>query len=91
MLSPGRRNLIHLINAKAAALFFIAGLLSCTANFCRYAALSLIPASVVTPIVATSPVFLLIFSYLFNRKLEIFSRPVIIGTIIVVLGTILLV
>jgi len=91
LVSPGRRQLISRINTKAAGLFFLGGLFSCTANFCRYAALKLIPASVVTPIVATSPVFLLIFSYLFNRNLEIFSRPVIIGTMIVVVGTVLLV
>ena len=90
MASPGRRQLISRITGKAVGLFFIAGLFSCTGNFCRYAALNLIPASVVTPIVATSPVFLLIFSYIFNRNLEIFSRPVIIGTVIVVVGTILL-
>lgn len=91
MVSPGRRQLIRRITGRAVGLFFIAGLFSCAANFCRYAALKLIPASAVTPIVATSPVFLLIFSYMFNRSLEIFSRPVIIGTVIVVVGTVLLV
>jgi uncharacterized membrane protein len=54
-------------------------------------ALGLAPASVVAPLVSITPVFLLVFSFLFNRKLEIFSRSVIIGTVTVVMGTILLI
>lgn len=76
---------------SAGVLFFSAGLLSFIANLVRYVALGLAPASIVTPLVATEPVFVMMLSFLFNRKLEIFSRPVIIGTIIVVAGTILLV
>jgi len=91
LINPIRRTSIVHITGKAAGLFFIAGLLSCTANLVRYVALSLAPASVVTPLVSSSAVFLLIFSFLFNRKLEIFSIPVIIGTVTVVIGTILLV
>jgi len=85
------RTAVIQMKAGAAGLFLFAGLLSCAANLLRYAALNLAPASVVTPLVAISPVFLLAFSYLFNRKLEIFSKPVIIGTGTVVIGTILLI
>ena len=53
-------------------------------------ALSLAPASVVAPLVSISPVFLLFFSFLFNRNLEIFSLPIIIGAVTVVIGGILI-
>jgi uncharacterized membrane protein len=91
MASPEKRISITAISGKAAGLFFAAGLLSFGANLTRYIALSLGPASVITPLVATSPVFLLVFSFVFNRNLEIFNTTVIVGTIAVVAGTILIV
>lgn len=88
-LPQKRSSLVHMTGA-ASALFFIAGLLSFAANLFRFVALNLAPASVVAPIISTSPVFLLILSFLFNRKIEIFSRPVVIGAVAVVIGTIIL-
>ena len=75
----------------AASLFFIAGLFAFFANLARYTALSMAPASVVVPLVSITPVFLLFFSFIFNRNIEIINRSVIIGTIAIVIGTILVV
>lgn len=86
-----RRSSFVDITGKAAMLFFIGGLLSFTAHLFRYSALGLAPASVVAPIVSTAPVFTLVLSFLFNRKIEIFSSPVIAGTVMVVIGTIILI
>ena len=86
-----RRTSIAQITGKAAGMFLIGGLLGWTANLFRFIALSMAPASVVSPLVSTYPVFVLVFSYFFNRNLEIFSKPVIIGTVIVVIGSIVLV
>lgn len=91
LLNPGRRTALVHFTGKAAGLFFISGLFSSSGNIIRFAALGLAPASVVVPLFSISPVFLLVFSFLFNRKLEIFSMPVIIGVITVVIGTILLI
>jgi drug/metabolite transporter (DMT)-like permease len=91
LLNRQRRAAFTRMTGKAAGLFFIAGLFSCTANLFRYVALGLAPASVVTPLVSIQPVFGLFFAFLFIRQLEIFSKPVIIGTITVVIGTILIV
>lgn len=91
LLNRRRRTAFTHITAQAAGLFFSAGLLSFAANLVRYVALSMAPASVVTPLVSTEPVFVLTLSFIFNRRLEIFSRQVIIGTATVVLGSILLV
>jgi drug/metabolite transporter (DMT)-like permease len=76
---------------RAIGLFLFVGLFAALANLFRFTALHLAPASVVSPLSSISPVFLLILSFLFNRQLEIFSRPVIIGTITVFIGSILLV
>jgi uncharacterized membrane protein len=91
LVNPKRRKSANEINAKAGVLFFSSGLLSFIANLGRYVALGLAPASIVTPLFSTSPVFVLLFSFVFNRNLEIFSLPVLIGVVTVVIGSILLV
>jgi drug/metabolite transporter (DMT)-like permease len=91
LLNQRTRSSISAVSGKAAGLFFMAGLLSFSANFVRYLALKLAPASVVTPLASTVPVFVLIFSFIFNRKLEIFNARVVVGTISVVIGTLFLV
>lgn len=91
LVNNRRRSSILQITRTAIGLFFIDGLLSFTAHVFRYMALSLAPASVVSPIVSTSPVFLLVLSFLFNRKIEVFNSSVIIGTVTVVIGTVILI
>ena len=72
-------------------LFCLIGVLSAIAQLMRYMALSLAPASVVSPLLTMTPVFVVVLSFLVNRKLESFSTPVIVGTVVVVVGSILLV
>ncbi len=91
LLNRRRRTALTHITGQAAGLFFTAGLLSFAANLARYVALSLAPASVVTPLVSIEPVIVLALSFIFNRRLEIFSRQVVVGTLTVLIGTILLV
>lgn len=91
LLNRKRRTAFVNMGKKTAGLFFLAGGFSCTANLFRYIALGFAPASVVTPLVSIQPVFGLIFAFMFNRKIEIFSRPVIIGTIAVVIGTLMII
>ncbi|MDF1590126.1 MAG: EamA family transporter [Desulfobacterales bacterium] len=91
LLKQKTRISISATSGRAAGFFFAAGFLSFVANFVRYIALDLAPASVVTPLASTVPVFVLIFSFAFNRKLEIFNPRVVIGAISVVIGTLFLV
>jgi drug/metabolite transporter (DMT)-like permease len=91
LINRKRRSSLMRMTGRAALQFFIGGFLSCVANLLRYLALDIAPASVVTPLVSITPVFGLFFAFLLNRKIEIFSKPVIIGTVTVVLGTILLI
>ena len=79
------------MSGGAAGYFCLSGLIASVANLLRYTALSLGPASVVVPIIATSPVFVLLLSFIFNRKIEVFGMNIIIGMITVVAGGILLV
>jgi len=91
LLVPGRRAAFSHLSGSIIGLYCIVGFLSGLANIFRFQALNLAPASVVTPLLSTTPIFLLTFSFLLNRKLEVFTLPVIIGTAAVVLGTLCLV
>ncbi|MFC1980020.1 EamA family transporter [Chloroflexota bacterium] len=90
MLSDSSRTRLHSTKGMALLLFCPAGLLSATAQLLRYIALSMGAASVVQPVFSLSPLFLLTLSFLFNRKLEVFSAPVIVGIIAVLIGAILI-
>jgi len=91
LMGRQRRTAVEQLTAPAAVLFFSAGLFSFSANLVRYLALSFAPASVVAPLVSTEPIFMMMLSFIFNRQLEIFNRPVIFGSALVVTGTIILV
>ena len=75
---------------RVVGLYCVVGLFAGIANLFRFLALNLSPASVITPLLSTTPVFLLMLSFVFNRKLEIFNAQVLIGTLAVVIGTIFL-
>jgi drug/metabolite transporter (DMT)-like permease len=79
------------MEGQAFRLFILVSLLAGTAQLLRYMALDTTPISVVAPLFGTTPIFQLVLAFLFNRKLEVFSKPIIIGTIAVVIGSILLV
>ena len=91
LLNRDRRNSFSQLSWKIIGLYCIVGLLAGIANMFRFLALNLSPASVVTPLLSTTPVFLVALSFLLNRKLEVFNLPVIVGTVAVVIGAILLV
>ena len=55
----------------------------------NYSALFVAPVVVVIPIIQMSPVFVTIFSYMFLQDLEHVNRILVIGTIIVVVGAIM--
>jgi len=91
LLRPGGRNSFFQLSRKIIWLYGIVGIWGGIANLFRFLALNLSPASVVTPLLSTTPVFLVALSFLLNRKLEVFNLPVIVGTVAVVIGAILLV
>ncbi|MFC1980226.1 EamA family transporter, partial [Chloroflexota bacterium] len=90
LVNHNRRVAISNMKVGTIGLFVLSGLFMGATQLARYTALSMAPASIVEPIFAIAPVFVLTLSFLFNRKLEVFSAPVIAGTIAVIIGAILI-
>ena len=78
------------ISGEAAKWFCWAGFFVGVSQLLRYIALSFAPVSVVSPIQRLSLVFRLVFSYMLNREYEIFDSRMILGTIVSLLGAVLL-
>lgn len=69
--------------------FLLAGLFSALGPVLLYAALQRESLVVIAPLAATTPLFVLLMSYLFIRADEIFTRPVLAGTFATVAGVVL--
>ena len=85
------RATINGLSFRITAFFCVSGMFSATAQLLRYVALSLGAASVVAPVFSLSPILILLLSFLFNRKLEVFGIQVVTGVFTAVVGTLLLV
>ena len=85
-----RDQLSHLSFADALVPLLIAGIFASVGQLFRYLALAFSPASVVTPLICTSAIFIIILSFLLNRRIEVFTPRVIIGIVLAVAGTFLL-
>jgi uncharacterized membrane protein len=85
-------NLRHARNVSPsdAKWFGLAGLFVGLSQMLRYMALSVAPVSVVTPIQRLSLIFRLIFSWLMNRELEVFSGKIFVGTVLSLTGVVFL-
>lgn len=79
-----------LYSHKAIIILAIGGVLSGIAQISRYSALQVAPVVLVASIVATAPLGTMIFSFLFNKKHEILNRKLVLGSIITVVGVILI-
>lgn len=90
LFRKGKRDTLTTMKRNALGFFLLSGLFTGVAQLFRYYALSVGPASVVAPVFATSPIFALFLAFIFNRKLEMFSVSVIVGTIVVIIGAVLL-
>ncbi|MCS7135814.1 MAG: DMT family transporter [Nitrososphaerota archaeon] len=77
------------VDVKAKNYFLIGAFLVTTGQLTRYVALANAPVSLASPVINTHPLFTLILSYIFNRKLEVFDWKVLVGTPLVVIALIL--
>ena len=68
----------------------IGGIFVATGQLFNYTALGYSPASMVAPIISTHVLFVFLFSFLFNRQIEVFTPRVISGMLVTVAGTFLL-
>jgi uncharacterized membrane protein len=76
---------------RGGVLFFLfAGLMLNVIIFLLFEALRLGSVSTVVPIISTSPLFTVIFSYLFLRDVERLTPMTVVGTILAVVGIVLI-
>lgn len=76
-------------NPGSTAFLALSGLTMTIGTMALYSALSIAPAVVVTPLGVTSPLFTLLGTYLFLRRLEKVTYQVVVGCLMVVVGGIL--
>ena len=73
-----------------ALIGILTGLSVLAGQLFRYTALGYSPVSVVQPLIGTSVLFVLLLSFMVNRKIDVFNFRVIIGILVIVLGTFLI-
>ncbi len=84
-----RRELVH-ADKKPFQLALISGLTANIAQLLKYLALEYGSVIIVTLLSRTTPLWVLLISFVFNRKLESFSRWVLLGNALLIIGTILI-
>ncbi len=90
VVALGQVRHVAAVGSEPLGWFGFAGLLVFLSQMCRYMALALIPVSVVAPIMRVQVLFRIYFAWLFAREHEAFDANVIAGTVISMLGAILL-
>lgn len=85
LLAAGRRD-AFVCRGRSLGYFVAAGLAENTAVFLNVMALGMGAVSVVAPLYASTPIFVLLLSFFFLRGLETLSRRLVIGTVLTVLG-----
>ena len=83
-----RNELLH-ADRESFHLGLISGMTSNIAQLLKHLALGYGSVIVITLPSRTTPLWMLLISYLFNRKLESFSRWVLLGNTLLIIGTIL--
>lgn len=89
MLGKGMREQVGRLNRSMVVPIIIGGFCVGMAHLLRYIALVHSPVSVVTPLMETSSVFVLLFSFLLNRNIEVFTWKVYLGIALTTSGAIL--
>ena len=87
---PRRRRLMKLPVKKSLLPMALAAVFTASGQLLYFTALGKSPASVVTPLLSIQILFIFLFSFLVNRKIELFTPKVIIGMAATVAGTFLL-
>lgn len=90
VFATGQVRHVQMVDREASRWFLFAGLLVFLSQMFRYMALALVPVSVVAPIMRIQTLFRIYFSWLIARQHEVFDAGVIVGTVISMIGAILL-
>jgi uncharacterized membrane protein len=89
MLASGHRGILA-CRGRSLAHFIAAGITENTGVFLTIVGLSLGAVSVVTPLTATGPIFVLLLSPIFLRGVEVLTTRVVVGTLLIVVGVYLI-
>jgi drug/metabolite transporter (DMT)-like permease len=91
LLVPAGRGLGAAVksNPRATGILALSGMINTLGAMSLYSALEVAPAVVVAPLGATSPLFTLVGTYLFLRRLDRVTYHVALGCLVVVIGGIL--
>jgi len=90
LLRQQQREEMAKLSRSSLTFLIVSGLLTSISQLSRYAALSYSPVSLVQPLLSTNVLFLLLFSFLLNRHIEVFTMKVITGIVVTVIGSVLL-
>jgi uncharacterized membrane protein len=89
MLAAGHRGILA-CRGRTLGYFVAAGLTENVGVFLTIVGLSLGAVSVVTPLTASAPLFVLLLAPFFLRGVEVFSGRVVVGTLLIVFGVYLI-
>lgn len=90
LFSAERRKQVTQLPRASLALLVFVGLCLSTAQLLRYTSFNYAPISVSQPLIGTDSIFTLLFSFLINRNIEVFTWKVITGMVITVIGAFLI-
>jgi uncharacterized membrane protein len=90
LLWPGRLRDLWAMRWESAKWFTLSGILVCLSQMFLYAAMSIAPVTVISPINRLSILFRLYFSRLLNPEHEMFGGGVIVGTLVSLTGALAL-
>ena len=90
ILGTGNLQGVKNVERENAKWFLFAGLLVGVSQMLRYLALSVAPVTVVSPIQRLSLIFRMFFGWIMNREHEIFSWRLVAGTMVSLVGAVLL-
>ena len=90
-LTPGQLGGLRALGGQARTWFALGAVAILAAQMFRYLALSYAEVTIVVPLLRGGTVFSIIFSYIFNRRLESFDRRVLAGVAISLVGSLALV
>lgn len=83
-------NLLSPFRSQDRGLYLGAAISLAGGSVCTFFALNLAPVSVVTPLRGTGPLFVLMISYLYLKRLETITKKLVFGVLLTVIGAVLI-
>ncbi|MFQ6122754.1 MAG: EamA family transporter [Dehalococcoidales bacterium] len=90
LLQKEQRNQLFQLPRSSLIILSGAAILGLVGQLLRYAALNYSPVSVVQPLIGTVVLFILLFSFMVNRRIDVFTWRVFLGILFTLTGTFLL-